>query len=504
MLQSMIVALMVLVAVGLVLQLLTLRRRVAVDLGPVQVELAALKEADARIQQVLRDEIKASRDEAATEARGSRLEVANTLRSTGDTLAARFEDLRKIVDERLRGMQEEVGKRLDAIRTETSESDAKARAELGAALKATSDTQVATLLALMESIRLQLAAFNVEIQTLTAANQLRGEELKGAVEQRLKDLQEDNGKQLELMRVTVDEKLQGTLEKRLGESFKLVSDRLEQVTHGLGAMQALAAGVGDLKKVLTNVKTRGTWGEVQLGALLEQVLSPNQYEANVSPKDNGDRVEFAVKMPGRSGDIDEVVWLPIDAKFPVEDYQRLSDAQEAGDLPAMEIAAAQLELRIKQCAKDISDKYVEPPRTTDFGILFLPTEGLFAEVIRRRGLVEHLQQKYRIVIAGPTTLWSILTSLQMGFRTLAIQRQSSEVWRLLGAIKTEWGKYGEVLDKVRKQLETVSRTVESAGTRTRAIDRKLRGVEELPTADAALLLKMPASSDDDLDVDQAS
>jgi DNA recombination protein RmuC len=256
-------------------------------------------------------------------------------------------------------------------------------------------------------------------------------------------------------------------------------------------MQRLATGVGDLKKVLSNVKVRGTWGEVQLASLLDQVLSPGQYECNVSPKDDGERVEFAIKMPGR-GELDDAVWLPIDAKFPVEDYQRLVEAHESANPGAAEAAADQLELRIKQCAKEIADKYLAPPRTTDFGILYLPTEGLFSEVIRRRGLPELVQQKYRVVLAGPTTLWSILTSLQMGFRTLAIEKRSSEVWHLLAAVKSEWTKYGEVLDKVKRHLQMATNSVDAASTRTRAIGRKLRGIEQLPEDEAQTMLMLDA------------
>ena len=308
--------------------------------------------------------------------------------------------------------------------------------------------------------------------------------MRETIEARLGKIQEENTKKLDEMRQTVDEKLQGTLEKRLGESFKLVSERLEQVYKGLGEMQTLAVGVGDLKRVLTNVKARGTWGEVQLERMLEQVLCPEQYDKNVATKDGGERVEFAIKLPGRSDDKTEIVWLPIDAKFPIEDYQRLQDAQEKGDADLAEAAAKQLEIRIKGCAGDICDKYLNPPKTTDFGILFLPTEGLFAEVVRRPGLPDVLQSKYKVVVAGPTTLWSILNSLQMGFRTLAIQQRSSEVWKLLAAVKTEFGKYGDVLDKVQKKLQEATNTLDSASVRTRAIERKLRDVQELPASDA--------------------
>jgi DNA recombination protein RmuC len=316
------------------------------------------------------------------------------------------------------------------------------------------------------------------------------------VEDKLQSMQMDNARQLEQMRQTVDEKLQGTLEKRLGESFKQVSERLEQVHKGLGEMQTLATGVGDLKKVLTNVKTRGTWGEVQLGALLEQVLNPDQFAANVSTKDGGERVEYAIRLPGQGENREETVWLPIDAKFPVEDYQRLLEAQERADIEGVESAGKQLENRVKACARDISTKYLHPPKTTDFGILFLPIEGLFAEVIRRTGLTEMIQRECRVVIAGPTTLWSILSSLQMGFRTLAIQKRSSEVWNLLAAVKTEWTKYGDVLDAVQKKLHQASDTIEQAKIRSRAVGRKLKDVQELPSGEAKAILPQNLIQDD--------
>jgi DNA recombination protein RmuC len=297
------------------------------------------------------------------------------------------------------------------------------------------------------------------------------------------------------MRQTVDEKLQGTLEKRLSESFRQVSERLELVHKGLGEMQTLATGVGDLKKVLTNVKTRGTWGEVQLGALLTQVLNPDQFAANVSTKDGGERVEFAIKLPGQGTDGNEPVWLPIDAKFPIEDYQRLLEAQEKADMEGAEAAGKQMENRVKACAGDICSKYLNPPKTTDFGILFLPIEGLFAEVIRRTGLTEAIQRECRVIIAGPTTLWSILNSLQMGFRTLAIQQRSGEVWNLLAAVKAEWTKYGDFLEALQKKLTQASDTIEKAKVRSRAVGRRLREVQELPSGEAAALLSLDAQED---------
>lgn len=310
----------------------------------------------------------------------------------------------------------------------------------------------------------------------TKLNLDRLDKLRDTVQERLDYLREENSAKLEQMRATVDEKLQGTLEKRLGESFKLVSDRLEKVHQGLGEMQNLATGVGDLKRVLSNVKLRGTWGEVQLGALLEQMLTPEQYKRNVKVRPTSDSiVEYAVRLPGE----DDEVLIPIDSKFPIEDYDRIILASENGDLLALEEASRQLELRIKKEAKDISDKYINPPATTDFAIMFLPTEGLYAEVLRRPGLLYDIQQKYRVNISGPTTLGAFLNSLQMGFRTLAIQKRSGEVWRVLGEAKQEFAKYGDVMDNLKKKLEQASQVVDDVGVRTRAIERKLRGVESI-------------------------
>src|SRR6266581_810521 len=318
------------------------------------------------------------------------------------------------------------------------------------------------------------------------------ENVRSAVDLRLKQLQEDNANQIDKMRATVDEKLQGTLEKRLGESFKLVSDRLEQVHQGLGAMQQLASDVGGLQKVLTNVKMRGGWGEVQLGALLEQLLTPEQFARNVKTREeSADHVEFAIKLPG--DEHGAPVWLPIDAKFPTEDYYRLIAAQEKGDMTAIDEAIKSLETQLKKCAKDICQKYINPPRTTDFALMFLPTEGLYAEAIRRVGLVEQVQRDCRVVFAGPTTLAALLNSLQMGFRTLAIQKRSSEVWNLLAAVKTEFGKFGEALSAVKDKLDQAARQVDNVAVRSRAITKKLRDVEELPSNPQPLLKDLLSS-----------
>lgn len=308
------------------------------------------------------------------------------------------------------------------------------------------------------------------------------ENIRKTMEVSLTNLQKDNNEKLEKMRVTVDEKLQGTLEKRLGESFKIVNDRLESVYKGLGEMQNLAQGVGDLKKVFTNVKSRGFWGEIQLGNILEQFLTKEQYECNVKtkPKSN-DLVEFAIKLPGRNDN--EFVWLPVDSKFPIEDYSRLVDAEDLGDSSLVLESRKKLENSIKSFAKDISDKYIEPPFTTDFGIMFLPTESLYCEVLRNTGLCEFISQKYRIVVSGPTTFVALLNSLQMGFRTLAIEKRTSEVWQLLGVVKTEFAKFGDILDKTNKKLLEISSTMELASKKSRTIERKLKKVEALPVAD---------------------
>jgi DNA recombination protein RmuC len=334
----------------------------------------------------------------------------------------------------------------------------------------------------------QLDSFSKQLGDMTKLNEEKLEQMRKTMENQLRALQEDNSKKLEQMRATVDEKLQSTLEKRLGESFKQVSERLEQVYKGLGEMRNLATGVGDLKKVLTNVKTRGTWGEIRLGNILEQILTPDQYDVNVpTKKDSNDRVEFAIKLPGQTSDKEKIVWLPIDSKFPQEDYQRLVDAQEAADKELAEKSIKSLEMRIKMEAKNIKEKYIDPPNTTDFGIMFLPVEGLYAEVLRRPGLCDILQRKYRIVVTGPTTLAALLNSLQMGFRTLAIEKRSSEVWELLGIVKTEFGKFGGVLAKTKKKLQEASKTIDQAEVRTRAIERSLREVQEAPIEETVKL-----------------
>lgn len=327
------------------------------------------------------------------------------------------------------------------------------------------------------------------IQGISERNDAALDRVRASLNERVRELQESNEKKLEEMRKTVDEKLHDTLEKRLGESFKQVSERLEAVQLGLGEMRNLATGVGDLKKVLTNVKTRGTWAEVQLGALLEQILQNSQFDRNVKVKPNSDEmVEFAVKLPGPEDDKDRVIWMPIDSKFPQEDYVRLQDATERGDIEEVKKAEDALVRAIKVAAKDISSKYIDPPNTTDFAIMFLGTEGLYSEALRVPGLVESIQQEFRVVVAGPTTIAAILNSLRMGFQALAFEKRASEVWRVLGAVKTEFGKFGEVLDKMGKQLKTVEKTLGQTATRTRAIQKTLKNVEQLPEDDSSSVL----------------
>ncbi|HBP63193.1 MAG TPA: DNA recombination protein RmuC [Desulfosporosinus sp.] len=381
-------------------------------------------------------------------------------------------------------------------REESTLNARQVREELNQSVHSFNESILARMAEIANLQRNQLDIFATQLGSLTKTNDQKLEQLRKTVEERLLLIQQDNGQKLDQMRATVDEKLSATLEKRLGESFKLVSERLEAVHKGLGEMQTLASGVGDLKKVLTNVKTRGIWGEIQLGNLLEQILTPDQYATNVITKvGSNDRVEFAIKLPARDGH-DSIIWLPIDAKFPMEDYERLIDAQDQANLPRIEELGKSLENRIKLEGKKIHDKYIDPPNTTDFGILFLPVEGLYAEVLRRPGLCEILQRQYKVVITGPTTLAALINSLQMGFRTLAIEKRSSEVWTLLSAVKTEFGKFVEVLEKTQKKLQEASNTIETATRKSRTIARKLKNVQILPAHEAQALLEQGSESED--------
>jgi len=455
--------------------------------GEIAARLEILENLQKHAESAFREEAARTRNESGLAARQQRQELSQSLTAFGDAVSSQMLALTK-----------SSGEKLDRVRLESTTAAKELREEVILTLTNIIETAKTTMTDLGHLQKSLLADMSAAIEKLADSNQEKLEAARILLEAKLQTIQAENSKQLELMRQTVDEKLQGTLERRLGDSFKLVSERLELVHQGLGEMQALANGVGDLKKVLSNIKTRGVWGEVQLGMLLEQVLCPEQFEANVSLKDNAERVEYAVKLPGQNPEAKETVWLPIDAKFPLEDYQRLLEAQEKGDAPAVEAAGKQMENRMKMCAKDICRKYLNPPKTTDFGILFLPIEGLFAEVVRRTGLVETLQRDFRVVIAGPTTLWSILNSLQMGFRTLAIQKRSGEVWHLLGAIKTEWRKYGDMLDQIQKKLHSASESLEKAKIRSKSIERKLNNVDELPDAETSRLLQVESRENEEV------
>ncbi len=409
---------------------------------------------------------------------------------------ARFRMLQDSLEKGLMRVERELREELARSRREDAEEafrDREERAQSANLLGQAITSQVSQFGALQSE---RLEGFARELSRFSLGLDERFERLKMAVESRLTAIQSDNAAKLEEMRRTVDEKLHATLEQRLGESFKQVSDRLEQVHRGLGEMQSLAVGVGDLKRVLTNVKTRGTWGEVQLSALLEQLLTADQFDANVAVRPgSNERVDFAIRLPGK--DDGPVVWLPIDAKFPIEDYQRLIDAQEGGDPAGVEEAARAIEIRLKNEAKSIRDKYVAPPHTTDFALLYLPIEGLYAEALRRPALAETLQRDFRVSLAGPTTLAAILNSLQMGFRTLAIEQRSAEVWAVLGAVKTEFGKFGEALAHTRKKLDEASNSISKAETRTRQLSRKLKEVEALPAAESEQLIGVAVFDGDD-------
>ncbi|MGN2246545.1 DNA recombination protein RmuC [Frateuria sp. GZRR35] len=474
-LADVLLALLLLVALAiLVLQVVLLRRGRADD--GLAIRLDALKSDGERLERTLREEQRAGREELQQGFDRFRTHVAEQLGGMSRQQAERIDGF----GQRLDGLTTRTDAGLQGLAQRLADDARKSREEMVLTLTRASDQQ-----------RQQLAA-------LTADNEKRMGEVRATLEAKLKALQDDNAAKLEQMRATVDEKLQSTLETRLGQSFQLVSERLEAVQRGLGEMQSLANGVGDLKRVLSNVKSRGILGEVQLGALLEQLLTPEQYESNVvTVPGSNERVEFAIRMPGQ-GDVAQL-YLPIDAKFPVEDYQRLLEAQELADAEAAAVAGRALEVRVREEAKRIRTKYVAAPHTTDFAVLFLPTEGLYAEVIRRPGLFELLQRDHRVVVAGPTTLSALLNSLQMGFRTLAIAQRSSEVWNILGAVKTEFGKFGDVLDKVKKKLDEAGKHIDATGVRTRAIERKLRGVETLSGEVTQQLLGVVPELDDDVE-----
>ncbi len=466
---------LLLVAAIIILQVIALlwgrRTDVASQLAKLQTDLQQHQ------QQISERSERELRAQVQTTAQSTRQELTGNFAQLQQTLAAQLTSVATLQNNKIDGFSQQLTK-LNEVNAQQLESMRQAimlqaqtgREEQASALKRFGDT------------------LNQTLTTLTESNAQRMEEVRTTLESKIKDLQTDNGMRLEEMRKTVDEKLHATLEQRLGESFKLVSDRLEKVHQGLGEMQQLAIGVGDLKRVLTNVKTRGTWGEVQLEMLLEQILTPEQYAKNVETvPGTGERVEFAIKLPGTDNGLTPV-WMPIDAKFPKEQYERLAEAADRADAEGVAVAGRELERAVRLEAKKIAEKYLSPPLTTDFAILFLPTEGLYAEVIRRPGLSDELQRVNRVSIAGPSTLSALLNSLQMGFRTLALEKRTSEVWQVLGAVKTEFGKFGDVLAATKATLERAAKNIEMAETRSRQMARKLKSVEALPSEAAQRLL----------------
>lgn len=471
---------LLLLAVVVVLQIVVLLRSrssdISAPLQQLQNEMQRHQQQSAeRIERELRDQVQGSAQSMRQELGGNFTQFQQALSAQLTSVATIQNNQIDSFAQQLAKLNEANAQQLESMRQSIATQAATGREEQSAALKRFGDT------------------LNQSLSTLTESNAQRMAEVRATLEAKIKDLQTDNGTRLEEMRKTVDEKLHATLEQRLGESFKLVSDRLDKVHQGLGEMQQLAIGVGDLKRVLTNVKTRGTWGEVQLGMLLEQVLTPDQYAKNVETvPGSGERVEFAIRLPGQDEGA-RPLWMPIDAKFPKEQYERLAEAAELADAEGVATAGRELERAVRLEAKTISEKYLSPPLTTDFAILFLPTEGLYAEVIRRPGLADELQRVCRVTIAGPSTLSALLNSLQMGFRTLALEKRSSEVWQVLGAVKTEFGKFGDVLAATRNTLERAAKNIEQAETRTRQMSRKLKSVEALPSETAQLLLGTEAA-----------
>lgn len=444
-------------------------------------EIGQLGSSQERLERTLRADSAQGREESNSASKATREEVSALFRNLSndvkETLLRSHDDQMELLAEINREFSED----FDKVNRSLIDNFELFRGEVSTSMSANQKSVLSGISEMSLQHKNLLDSFSKQLESLTGVNQEMLKEIRETLETRLSRLQEDNGRRLEEMRVTVDEKLQSTLEQRLGESFKQVSDRLEQVHKGLGEMASLASGVGDLKRVLSNVKTRGTMGEVQLETMLEQILAPSQYQRSVQVKRNsGERVDFGIKLPGKE-DSGDVVWLPIDSKFPLEDYQRLVDAQEIGDIDVVNIASRQLEVAIRAQAKNISEKYINPPSTTDFAIMFVPIEGLFAEVLRRPGLWDQLQRDSKVVVTGPTTILAILNSLQMGFRTIAIEKRSSDVWKLLGAVKNEFEKFGGLLDKTQKKLEEASNNISAASVRTRAIERRLRDVQEVPS-----------------------
>ena len=515
------------VAILAMVKYFTLRKDNSSELNDLKAGLVKLDEAQSRIGELVRGEFKSNREELSASVRGTRDELGSrlaefqksmvesmrlsqdaqkgqfeTFANQLDTLTTRndqkLEAIRKSVEERLQGVQKDSSAKLEEMRNtlddKLSSVSRTTREELGQRFGEFKGSVTDSMKLSQDTQRTALETFSDQIKALTTMTDQKLERIRGVVEEKLQSIQKENTAKLEEMRQTVDEKLHSTLEKRLGDAFTQVSQRLEQVYKGLGEMKILASDVGNLQRVLTNVKARGVWGEMFIEKVLEEVLTPAQYEKNFKPRlDSGESVEYAIKLPGQGA---EAVWIPVDAKFPKDDYDRLIDAQEKSDQALVEAAAKSLEARIKQQARDIHDKYIHPPRTTDFAILYLPVESLYAEILRRPGLTDELQSKYRVVISGPTTFGALLNSLRIGFRTLAIAERAAEVWNTLGSVKGEFRKFGDILDKTHKQIQTVGKTIEEASRKTRTIERKLKEVEELPGNERSNILELEGSEQD--------
>ncbi|MBR7746924.1 DNA recombination protein RmuC [Undibacterium baiyunense] len=474
------------ITVVVVLQLLILMRKQGNNQDAQMLALQTqLQQTQNQQQQAQERSERSLREQVQSTAQATRQELGANFTQFQQTVSAQLTSVATLQNNQIDAFSQQLVKlnesnaqQLEQMRQALTLQGQSAREELGLSLKHFADT------------------LNQSLSSMTESNAQRMLEIRATLEQKIQQLQADNASKLEEMRKTVDEKLHATLEQRLGESFKQVSERLEKVHQGLGEMQQLAIGVGDLKRVLTNVKTRGTWGEVQLEMVLEQMLTPDQYAKNVETIPNsGERVEFAIKLPGKDDDR-APVWMPIDAKFPKEQYERLLDAAERADADGVAQAGKELERVIRNEAKTIAEKYLSPPLTTDFALLFLPTEGLYAEVMRRPGLADELQRTYRVSISGPSTLSALLNSLQMGFRTLVLEKRSSEVWQVLGAVKTEFGKFGDVLAATKNALVKAADNIDKAEVRTRQMTRKLKLVEALPTDTAQSLLGIEDSGED--------
>ncbi len=484
-----------------------LKRSPKSGFSELEVRIAAFEKNQERIEKIIKDEISQNREETSNNSRQVRQElsasmqafsdslggnmtgIANQQKNLLDTFSNQLVSLTQSNEDRLQKMTLTVEEKLRLLQEQIDSNAKDNREELGRSLKSFEDRFGASVKEFNEIQKQKFDNISNKQTELILTTESKLEKMRDTIEFKLKQMQDDNSEKLEKMRVTVDEKLHKTLEERLGQSFKIVSERLDMVHKGLGEMQSLAVGVGDLKKVLSNVKTRGILGELMLESILEQLLTPEQYDKNViTKKGSKDSVEFAIRLPGKD-DSGEHVYLPVDAKFPRESYHALIEAYEQADTAAIEDASKLLENNIKKAAKDIRDKYIDPPYTTDFGIMFLPIEGLYAEVVRRTSLIETLHRDYKIIITGPTTLAAILNSLQMGFKTLAIEKRSSEVWKILGAVKTEFEKFGNILKKAQDKINQASDDIENlVGTRTKQIQRKLKNVQELPVDEAKFYL----------------